>query len=517
MKSSAAGTTATALLLLALSAEGFRPIISSRNFLGARRFGRRIGSLNNPDSYVSPDSFASGSDVNSNRVMRDGGGAGSSSSSAAPAATVPGTGYVPGFGSASSGGSNGNIYGTDGARPGNGYLDEVAGGSSSASSSSSYESTSLGDTNGNSNPGPTAETTDAGLNSDSLPTSPSSDEASSGDHFEAPSPGSATEQQVLDELAADLTPIIRSELDDVAVQSTSELWTLPVPGEEGPDSGSALSQADMFEGRLAKLESMMRSNLGGLVLKDKLNEALGALTQTNEQISFLASKAREFQASKVELSEKLDLACDKLAQANERLESQERLYANQVSQLEAKCRELDEWDSVDVSWEIKDFVNKLVRPDMADLWSDDVEVAGYRLRLNLDLAAMDNQRLPETIASRMQFHTDLAVPSSAHNDLGAAYAERNVGVYLCHSGGLNFVPISIGGSHITMIGVNPEDRYSKYFAEDVRIGSVNTGRGWTDFATAGTVRERFLHNGRDLVLQATIRVARLKKFMLSST
>jgi len=194
---------------------------------------------------------------------------------------------------------------------------------------------------------------------------------------------------------------------------------------------------------------------------------------------------------------RIDDALRRLAEATERitlLERQEVRYSTLISDLEKQCKELREWDSVDLTWKIEDFSRMLDSPHEINLWSQDVDVAGYRMVLNLELSTvLEGQR--GSVAS----------------------ADRDVGIYICHNGGLNVLPIAIGGSKVTLHSKLLTNCVTRQFEKDIFIDAANTGRGWKDFArvTAATMREKFLHEG-DLEVKATIRVGRPKEYKLLS-
>lgn len=146
-----------------------------------------------------------------------------------------------------------------------------------------------------------------------------------------------------------------------------------------------------------------------------------------------------------------------------------------IASLRKQLDELREWDRIEVTWKIENFESKLNDRDV-NLYSDEVHVSGYTMNLNCTIKAADADK-----------------------------ADRDVGIYIMHWGRLNFFPIRIGGSSITVCGNGSYPDLRSSLRADVTIKQINHGYGWKKLASLKDVRAKYLWEN-ELTVKATIQL-----------
>ena len=149
--------------------------------------------------------------------------------------------------------------------------------------------------------------------------------------------------------------------------------------------------------------------------------------------------------------------------------------------------ELRDWDSITVTWDIEDF-EKSLRNDLTTYTSEEFTVAGYAMTLEMQIFGP--------------------------NDEGS----RDVGFYIMHTGGLNFVPIMIGKSKITIqaSGNGNSNDAVKVFVDDASIEDSHYGWGWKKFFSLKDLRQSFVNSKGEIQVSATVRVKRVRSCRLAT-
>lgn len=237
-------------------------------------------------------------------------------------------------------------------------------------------------------------------------------------------------------------------------------------------------ELSLLRSRLSKLEN---PEPGSTIVADeafveKTNAALAkaslsfelfntALDDSNALTESLRKENKEIWRIETDTERKIETLQRSQQEATEIIES-----------LSAELKELRDWESVRVTWEIESFESRL-SDRFTRLESQCIHVAGYSMCLQLQVNAQDA-------------------------------GDRNVSIYIMHKGGLEFLPIQIGGSALCICG---KDRYSDWkrtYGQDEEIDESRSGRGWTDMMSLQDFRTKHISNG-DVEVRATIRVRRL--------
>lgn len=174
----------------------------------------------------------------------------------------------------------------------------------------------------------------------------------------------------------------------------------------------------------------------------------------------------------------------------QKVKSLEDSYQNSLLQVgrdfTETIEELRDWDSITVTWDIQDF-EKSLRSDLTTYTSEEFTVAGYAMTLEMQIFGPNED------------------------------GSRDVGFYIMHTGGLNFVPIMIGGSKITIqASGNDADNAIKVFVEDASIEDSHYGWGWKKFFSLQDLRQSFVNSNGQIEVTATVRVKRVRSCRLST-
>ena len=94
----------------------------------------------------------------------------------------------------------------------------------------------------------------------------------------------------------------------------------------------------------------------------------------------------------------------------------------------------------------------------------------------------------------------------------------DVGFYIMHTGGLNFVPIMIGKSKITIqaSGNDNSNDAVKVFVDDASIEDSHYGWGWKKFFSLKDLRQSFVNSKGEIQVSATVRVKRVRSCRLAT-
>jgi hypothetical protein len=93
---------------------------------------------------------------------------------------------------------------------------------------------------------------------------------------------------------------------------------------------------------------------------------------------------------------------------------------------------------------------------------------------------------------------------------------RDVGFYIMHTGGLNFVPIMIGGSKITIISSSGDNDAVKLFVDDASIEDSHYGWGWKKFFSLQDLKQSYVNSKEEIQVTATVRVKRVRSCRLNT-
>jgi len=155
---------------------------------------------------------------------------------------------------------------------------------------------------------------------------------------------------------------------------------------------------------------------------------------------------------------------------------------NTIESLRKANEELRDWESVQVTWTIENFESKLA--DRHTLQSKCVNVAGYLMCLELQVSARDT-----------------------------GGADRNVSLYMNHRGGLEFFPLTIGGSEISICGKRGHSDCKVIFDQNSCIEKSKMGLGRKNAMSLKDIRSKYILNG-EVEVRGTIRVRRLSSVNL---
>ncbi|CAJ1943849.1 unnamed protein product [Cylindrotheca closterium] len=215
------------------------------------------------------------------------------------------------------------------------------------------------------------------------------------------------------------------------------------------------SQVNAMESRIANLEESLR---------------------TNGQDSFQMTIQAELDSLKTELS-------GVKTNYDDKVKALEESYQTSLSQVGREftnsMEELRDWDTLTVTWDIKDF-EKTLQNDLTTYTSEEFNVAGYSMTLEMQI-----------------FGT---------NDEG----NRDVGFYIMHTGGLNYVPIMIGGSKIVIQSITGNDDAVKVFVDDASIEDSHYGWGWKKFFSLQDLKKSFVNSKGEIQVIANVRIKRVK-------
>jgi pyruvate/2-oxoglutarate dehydrogenase complex dihydrolipoamide acyltransferase (E2) component len=174
---------------------------------------------------------------------------------------------------------------------------------------------------------------------------------------------------------------------------------------------------------------------------------------------------------------------------DEQVKSLEESYQTSLSQVgrdfTENVEELRDWDSITVTWGIQDF-EKTLRKDLTTYTSEEFSVAGYSMTLEMQIFGP--------------------------NDDGS----RDVGFYIMHTGGLNFVPIMIGGSKITILSSSGDNDAVKLFVDDASIEDSHYGWGWKKFFSLQDLKQSYVNSKEEIQVTATVRVKRVRSCCLNT-
>ena len=218
-----------------------------------------------------------------------------------------------------------------------------------------------------------------------------------------------------------------------------------------------MSKVNAMESRIANLEESLR-------------------TSGQESTSFSTTVRAELDSLKQELDQLKKDYDDNVKQ----LEDSYQTSLSQVgSDFTKSMEELRDWDTLTVTWDIKDF-EKSLQNDLTTYTSEEFTVAGYSMTLEMQI-----------------FGT---------NDEGT----RDVGFYIMHTGGLNYVPIMIGGSKIIIQSTTGNDDAVKVFVDDASIEDSHYGWGWKKFFSLQDLKQSFVNSKGEIQVTATVRVKRVR-------
>mmetsp|Transcript_36030 Transcript_36030/g.87076 ORF Transcript_36030/g.87076 Transcript_36030/m.87076 type:complete len:873 (+) Transcript_36030:107-2725(+) len=234
---------------------------------------------------------------------------------------------------------------------------------------------------------------------------------------------------------------------------------------DNDDDQAQQQQVGVMESRIANLEESLRTH--------------------TSQDSFKTSIQAELDCLKKEL---LDIKTS----YDGKVKTLEESYQTSLSQVgrdfTKSMEELRDWDTLTVTWDIKDF-EKTLQQDLTTYTSEEFNVAGYSMTLEMQI-----------------FGT---------NDEGT----RDVGFYIMHTGGLNYVPIMIGGSKIiiqsTSTGAGNEDAV-KVFVDDASIEDSHYGWGWKKFFSLQDLKQSFVNSKGEIQVTASVRVKRVKNCRINT-
>jgi hypothetical protein len=138
-----------------------------------------------------------------------------------------------------------------------------------------------------------------------------------------------------------------------------------------------------------------------------------------------------------------------------------------------RVTELEKWDTITAEWIIENF--GLVMLERRNLRSTNVPVAGREMCLSLEWTK-----------------------------------GGDVGLFINHSGGFTWTPISIGNSSITIKGSDSVEAKMSSFAQNTKIEKCYGSLGWAEFLGAGKV-DSYIVGGK-LTVVGKIRVARIQQY-----
>jgi biotin carboxyl carrier protein len=207
----------------------------------------------------------------------------------------------------------------------------------------------------------------------------------------------------------------------------------------------------------------------------------------NQDISTSSSdtKPKNIQTELDTLKGSLDILKREYHQNIKKLEESYQSSLLQVgNDFSSTMEELRDWDSITVTWDIQDFEKSLQR-DLTTYTSEEFTVAGYSMTLEMQIFGQNDD------------------------------ASRDVGFYIMHTGGLNFVPIMIGGSKITIQSSCTEDSI-KVFVDDASIEDSHYGWGWKKFFSLADLKQSFVNSKGEIQVTATVRVKRVRSCRLNT-
>lgn len=150
----------------------------------------------------------------------------------------------------------------------------------------------------------------------------------------------------------------------------------------------------------------------------------------------------------------------------------------ELASLRRAYEELRDWDTVHVTWYIKQF--------------------------------------DKTISSAIFFvaQNSMQLQMSVRNGIGDNQSEF-FGFHIIHCpGSCNYVPISIGLSEISLVGRDASvESKTKRYGRDDRIDKVGSGWGWSEFVSKHDLRDKYTKDGQ-VTLKAKVRVRRLTKIQV---
>lgn len=221
--------------------------------------------------------------------------------------------------------------------------------------------------------------------------------------------------------------------------------------------------AEMMENRIANLEQSLHMN-------------------GSDSVAFAAMVQEEIANLKLGLA---NLKKDYDAQVKKLEESYQASLSQVGRDFSGSVEELRDWDSITVTWGIHDF-EKTLRKDLTTYTSEEFSVAGYSMTLEMQIFGP--------------------------NDDGS----RDVGFYIMHTGGLNFVPIMIGGSKITIESSSGDNDAVKIFVDDASIEDSHYGWGWKKFFPLNDLKESYINAKGEIQVTATVRVKRVRSCRLNT-
>eukprot|EP00980_Cylindrotheca_fusiformis_P022549 scaffold9435_cov137-Cylindrotheca_fusiformis.AAC.5 len=255
---------------------------------------------------------------------------------------------------------------------------------------------------------------------------------------------------------------------DTEIQSQTETMTpleIPLPTATSTTTTGDLAQvaAAEMEARISTLEqSLYTSGQDSVAFAAKVEDELASLRGS------LSDLKRDYDEQVKKLEDSYQASLEEVG----------RDFSGTVD-------ELRDWDSITVTWGIQDF-EKTLRKDLTTYTSEEFSVAGYSMTLEMQI-----------------FGT---------NDDGS----RDVGFYIMHTGGLNFVPIMIGGSKITIESSNGDNDAVKLFVDDASIEDSHYGWGWKKFFSLKDLKESYINSKGEIQVTATVRVKRVRSCRLNT-
>ena len=222
-------------------------------------------------------------------------------------------------------------------------------------------------------------------------------------------------------------------------------------------------------------------------LQEHMLEALVQHAElVNKRVSALEGRCESLKEAHDELSTahgELKEAHGELREVHDGLSAEHDELKEAHEDLQREHTELKEWESVDLTWDVKNWAE--TEQDGETIFSHSVPVAGFAMRLSLHFEGKGSS--------------------------------RHIGFFIGHCGGLTWAPIRIGGSSITLRSTKADKTVTKNFGSCDEIEESMASFGFVKFAKVADIKKKTWGLCVDdaLKVSATIRVQRVNAGRLS--